>query len=141
MALRATDMHQRTRFMFKLPWRNFVEGELARAFLIIAWILTPRQIPKEEIRNQRRNDHFLSSGRILCSKACRVSNYGPSYASKYRCTWIFSFSAIFDSCCASRFFPHKFVNCLSSLPDHVLKESNLGSLCLILLGFIDGKSK
>lgn len=49
MAMRATEMHHRTRFTFRLKWRKFVEAEVARVFHIIAWLLTPRQIPNEEM--------------------------------------------------------------------------------------------
>ena len=69
MATRATEMHQRIKFIAGLKWRNFVEGVMARVFHIIAWLLTPRQIPNEEMGNRSRNGHCLSSGRRISSEA------------------------------------------------------------------------
>lgn len=65
---RATEMHHRTRFMVRLKWRKLVEAEVAKAFHIIAWLLTPRQIPNEEIGYRRRNGHCLSSGSSISSE-------------------------------------------------------------------------
>lgn len=65
------EMYQRTRFIVRLKWRNFVEAELARVFHSIAWLLTPRQIPNEDIENLRRNGHLLSSGSRISSEACK----------------------------------------------------------------------
>ena len=73
MTTRATAMHHRTRFTSMLMWRNFVEAEVARVFHIIAWLLTPRQIPNEEIGKRRRNGHVLSSGSTICSEGCKVA--------------------------------------------------------------------
>jgi len=64
------EMHHKTMFTLGLTWRKLVEGEVARVFHKMAWLLTPRHIPNEAIGNRRRNGHFLSSGSINSSDGC-----------------------------------------------------------------------
>lgn len=70
VATRAIEMHHKMRFTVRLMWRNFVEAVVARDFHIIAWLVTPRQIPNEEMGNRRKNGHKLSFGSSISSEAC-----------------------------------------------------------------------
>lgn len=42
--------------------RNFVDGDMARVFHTMAWLLTLRHMPNAEIGKRRRNGHVLSFG-------------------------------------------------------------------------------
>lgn len=69
MIMRAMDTNQMNRFMWGPTWRNFVDSAEASVFHMMAWLLTPRQIPNEEMGKRRRNGHFLSPGSMLSSEA------------------------------------------------------------------------
>jgi hypothetical protein len=52
---------------------KFCGGRGGQGFHIIVWLLTPRQIPNEEMGKRRRNGHVLSSGSTICSEGCKVA--------------------------------------------------------------------
>ena len=58
---------QRARLMNGVMWRNWVAGLAASARHKTAWLLRPRQIPKQPIGNRRRKGHFSSLGRRMSS--------------------------------------------------------------------------
>lgn len=60
---------QRARLMLGVTWRNFVAGLVARFSQRIAWLLRPKQIPKQPIGNRSRNGHLSSFGRRMSSKS------------------------------------------------------------------------
>ena len=62
----------RTRLMYGGIWRNLVAGLVARLFHRIAWLLSPRHIPKQPIGNRSRNGHCLSLGRRMSSVSCKI---------------------------------------------------------------------
>lgn len=47
--IKATEMNQRTSLIQSGMWRNLVGSAVARVFHIMAWLLTPRHIPKVDI--------------------------------------------------------------------------------------------
>jgi len=74
MPINAIEMHQRTRLTVRLICRKLMDGDVANVFHKIAWLLTPRHIPNEDIGKRRRNGHFLSSGRTNSSDDWKKNN-------------------------------------------------------------------
>lgn len=58
------------RLIYGGMWRNFVAGLVARFFHRMAWLLSPKQIPKQPIGNRRRNGHISSLGSNMSSYSC-----------------------------------------------------------------------
>ena len=69
MPINDSDIHQSTRLIIGLTCRKFIDGDVANVFHKIAWLLTPRQIPKDDTGKRRRKGHNLSSGRTNTSDA------------------------------------------------------------------------
>ena len=69
--INASEIHQRTKFTVKLTCRKLMDGDVAKDFQRIAWLLAPRHIPKADIGKRRRKGHFSSSGRADTSDSCR----------------------------------------------------------------------
>jgi len=47
--IKATEMNHRPWLIQRGTWRNLVGSAVARVFHIMAWLLTPRHIPKVEM--------------------------------------------------------------------------------------------
>lgn len=67
--INASDIHQSTRLIIGLMCRNIVDEDVANVFHKIAWLLTPRHMPKDDMGKRRRKGHNLSSGRTNTSDA------------------------------------------------------------------------
>lgn len=69
----ASARNQRARLMKGVIWRKLVAGLVARARHRTAWLLRPRQIPKQPIGNLSKNGHSSSFGRRMSSDSCTKS--------------------------------------------------------------------
>lgn len=67
--INASDTHQSTRLIMGLTCRNLIDGDVANVFHKMAWLLTPRHIPKDDMGKRSRKGHNLLSGRINTSDA------------------------------------------------------------------------